>query len=713
MNVLIIGGNRFIGAMLTAQLLTDGHGVSIVAIDPPPAQLQAFVRYTKINRNNKEALKTYLADKYFDVVFDNIAFRARQVQTLLEILGDRCGRYVLTSTADVYPIEEGRCWPEESAPLEPSTLKDAPPAEHYLRGKRGCEKILHASTIPFSILRPCRVTGPGDPIPPRPRHLVSQANPFSRSLHLPSRIIDGGPIILPVNDRKIFQLVWVEDVVKALIIVANHPNAIGNVFNVAGDELWSHERLTYALAEAADLKVSIFRAASAELQEWGLGAWEPPYGAGVSFSLVSSQRLKSLGWSPTSPYIWLPQLLEAARNSDRRPFYAWRAREVALAHHLQTTRPHFQPALKASVQIITPPKPALAAFTDYFQLPMAHYRHFDGRWLSSIGIGTHRGNVDAETDALYLNTLAIGLARGLNVIDTAINYRAMRAERVVGRAVAHQISEGVDREKMFVVTKGGFVPHDGEDPRSASAWIDEELVQKGFLKSEEAVVRHSIRAPWITESLCRSRANLGLDKIDAYLLHNPERALPRLGAGFWSELTRTFGVLEEAVATGHIECYGLALWDAVRVRAGTPLNLLIERALECATVAAGGGVNHLRIIEIPLNVSNAEVLRMRNQMLKGRLVPAMDLAQDCNLFVLTSASIARAGRLSSRGRARLPTIEGIESDYIRALQFTRSAPGTGSALVGMRCPEHVHAALSLAARPPLPPDEIRQLLKQN
>lgn len=711
MNVLIIGGNRFIGAVLTAHLLAEGHNVSMLALHPPPSRLQSFVCYTKINRNDVEALKTYLADKYFDVVFDNIAFHARHVQTILEILGDRCGRYVFTSTADVYPIEEGRCWLEENASLEPSDIKDAPPSEHYLRGKRACEKVFRTATIPFSIVRPCRVTGPGDPIPPRPRHLVSHVTPYSRSLHLPARVIDGGPVILPVTDRKIFQLVWVEDVAQALIIAASHPMAANQVFNVAGDELWSHARLTHALADVANLNVSILRVTPADLQEWGMGAWEPPYGLGDYFSLVSNQRLKSLGWVPTSPQIWLPQLLEAARNSNRRPFYAWRAREVALARHIQTTRTHAPPTPLLPLAIVTSPKP-ISITPEHFPLPSEHYRPFGGRWLSSIGIGTHRGDPDTATDAMYLNSLTTGLAGGLNVIDTAINYRAMRSERVVGRAVAKHISKGMDRHQVFVVTKGGFVPHDGEDLRTATTWIEEELVQAGFLKSEEAVVRHSIRATWIAESLCRSRANLGLDKIDAYLLHNPERSLPRLGGSFWSELTRTFGVLEEAVVAGHIGCYGLALWDAVKVQAGSPLNLLIERALECASVAAGGGLHNLRVIEIPLNVSNAEVLRMRNQMLQGRLLPALEIAQAYKLFVLASASVVRGGRLSDRGRARLPHVPGIDSEYLCALQFSRSAPGVGCALVGMRRVDHVLASLKLASIPPLPPAEITKILQK-
>jgi aryl-alcohol dehydrogenase-like predicted oxidoreductase len=235
-------------------------------------------------------------------------------------------------------------------------------------------------------------------------------------------------------------------------------------------------------------------------------------------------------------------------------------------------------------------------------------------------------------------------------------------------------------------------------------------VRPGFLRIDEADVRHSIRASWIAESMRRSLANLGIGMVDAYLLHNPERSLPRLGTAFWPEITHTFALLEEAVADGRIGCYGLALWDAIRARVGDPEHLSIERALQCAQIAAGGGAHHLRVIELPLNVSNAVALRMHNQMLLGRLATTLAVAEAYGLFVLTSASVARGGQLGDRGRSRLPHVPGQESEHIRALQFTRSSPGVGSALVGMRRVDHVRDVLALAVHPPLLPDEVKRLV---
>ncbi|HHT9153643.1 MAG TPA: aldo/keto reductase, partial [Candidatus Hypogeohydataceae bacterium YC40] len=55
--------------------------------------------------------------------------------------------------------------------------------------------------------------------------------------------------------------------------------------------------------------------------------------------------------------------------------------------------------------------------------------------VSTIGIGTYLGREDDVTDASYFDAIIEAVALGCNVIDTALNYRGMKSEKVVGRAV--------------------------------------------------------------------------------------------------------------------------------------------------------------------------------------------------------------------------------------------------------------------------------------
>ena len=61
---------------------------------------------------------------------------------------------------------------------------------------------------------------------------------------------------------------------------------------------------------------------------------------------------------------------------------------------------------------------------------------------------------------------------GVNVIDTAINYRYERAEQCLGRALAKQIDAGtVARDEIILCTKGGYLPHPDR-----ARWFEAEIV---------------------------------------------------------------------------------------------------------------------------------------------------------------------------------------------------------------------------------------------
>ncbi|MGA9152229.1 MAG: hypothetical protein WBZ36_16765, partial [Candidatus Nitrosopolaris sp.] len=69
--------------------------------------------------------------------------------------------------------------------------------------------------------------------------------------------------------------------------------------------------------------------------------------------------------------------------------------------------------------------------------PATHFRVFEDLYLSSIGIGTYLGEITAKDDKAVENAVYQSVRSGaVNVIDTAINYRAMRSEKSVGRGLS-------------------------------------------------------------------------------------------------------------------------------------------------------------------------------------------------------------------------------------------------------------------------------------
>src|SRR5438045_6033171 len=125
-----------------------------------------------------------------------------------------------------------------------------------------------------------------------------------------------------------------------------------------------------------------------------------------------------------------------------------------------------------------------ARFLEAASAAAGHSSEADGRWLSSLGIGTYLGRDDARTDALYAASVRRSLQLGLNVVDTAINYRNQRSERAVGAALRES---GQQRDGILLCSKGGYLAFDGARPHDARAYVEETFVKPGSLTAAEPV----------------------------------------------------------------------------------------------------------------------------------------------------------------------------------------------------------------------------------
>src|SRR5215510_3003835 len=194
------------------------------------------------------------------------------------------------------------------------------------------------------------------------------------------------------------------------------------------------------------------------------------------------------------------------------------------------------------------------------QLASGHFRQLaDGLQLSSLGLGTYLGGDDAATDVLYQDAIVRALELGVNVLDTAVNYRHQRSERAIRAALATAIARGVaGRDEVVVASKGGFIPFDGGVPKDARAYFTTTYLEPGIVKPGEVVGgTHCMTPRYLRDQLDRSRANLGLATLDAYYIHNPETQLGEVKRDeFMTRIRAAFAALEEAVAGGLIARYG-------------------------------------------------------------------------------------------------------------------------------------------------------------
>jgi len=345
-----------------------------------------------------------------------------------------------------------------------------------------------------------------------------------------------------------------------------------------------------------------------------------------------------------------------------------------------------------------------------------HFRTaMGGLSLSSLGLGTYLGGADAATDAGYESSLAVALASGVNVFDTAINYRGQKSERAIGRALAKAFAEGhASRDEVFVSTKGGYLPDDADDESRRPTrryWADTFLSTGIAPEAEIAQGCHCISPGYLADQIERSRRNLGLDTIDLYYLHNVEAQIGEVGlATFRRRLGAAIRRLEEAAAEGWIAAWGLATWDGLRAPPEHPEHLSLASILELAREIAGDG-HHFRGVQLPFNLAMGEALGFRSQKNGSDRVPALESARAANLAAFGSASILQ-GRLSVELPDEIAAAFPKAETYAQqALQFSRSAPGMTTALVGVSSPEHAEEDFALARVEPAPADAVLGLFR--
>jgi len=356
-----------------------------------------------------------------------------------------------------------------------------------------------------------------------------------------------------------------------------------------------------------------------------------------------------------------------------------------------------------------------AAYRHRFARVLApdHFRSAAELWFSSIGLGTYLGDADARTDAVYAAAIVRALECGCNVLDTAINYRHQRSERVIGQVLAALTSEGlIAREAAIIATKGGYIAFDGEVPSDPRTYVSETFVKTGLASAEDIVDWNCIAPRYIADQVERSCRNLGLECIDIYYLHNPEAQLQKWPRQeFYRRVEEAFTVLEDKVSAGKIRRYGTATWNGYR-QPPTARDVLFLADLMAIAERVGGKDHHFKVIQLPYNLSMTEALTQRNQKIGKETVNFLEAAHDCGIAVMASASISQ-GRLAHQLPAAIgEAFSGLHSDAQRAIQFTRSTPGITTALVGMKSTIHVEHNLEVAKVPPASIAQFQQLFRE-
>ncbi|MGA8144766.1 MAG: aldo/keto reductase [Candidatus Acidiferrales bacterium] len=341
-----------------------------------------------------------------------------------------------------------------------------------------------------------------------------------------------------------------------------------------------------------------------------------------------------------------------------------------------------------------------------------HFREVPGGMvLSSIGIGTYLGEPDEATDRAYTSAVVAAVEGGVNLIDSAINYRFQRSERSVGAALRELATKGFLRDEVVLCTKAGFLTPDGEMPPDPNDYFAHEFLDRGVFRAEEiAAGCHCMSPKYLADQLERSLRNFGAASVDVFYLHNPETQLAEISAPeFQKRIREAFAFLESAAAGGKIGVYGMATWNAFREDPKSPGYLSLEAMAEIAS-DVGGPQHHFRFVQLPFNLAMPEALTRPNQTVAGKTMPMVQAARDLGINLVTSAALLQ-GQLIKNLPPFIHSALNLKKESELALQFARSVPGLTTALVGMSRVEHVHANLALVGVEPASREQFLKLFE--
>lgn len=218
MNVLVLGGTRFLGRHLVEALLARGHAVTLFHRGRSGPDL--FPQAERLHGDRDGALQA-LRGRRWDAAVDTCGYVPRVVRQSVRLLARAVRHYVFVSSISVYPADLAP-GADEQAPTLP--LRDAASedvARDYGALKAACEREVAAVFGPRAlVVRPGLIVGPHDPT--------------GRFTYWPLRLARGGTVLAPGDPNLPVQLVDARDL--AGWIVGCVERGLGGVFNATGPE---------------------------------------------------------------------------------------------------------------------------------------------------------------------------------------------------------------------------------------------------------------------------------------------------------------------------------------------------------------------------------------------------------------------------------------------------------------------------------------------
>jgi nucleoside-diphosphate-sugar epimerase len=229
MKALVLGGSQFVGLHTVRELVARGYDVTVLNRGKTKTQLPPGVERLVADRADGESMRAALQGKDWDAAFDVSGFlmaaMGGSMSALVDLLDGHVGAYVYTSSIMVYAPSGVFPWRESFARVddEPNT---------YGGFKKMAEETLLAryseTGFPVTVVRPAAIYGPDN-------------NIYDMEMAYYLRLLRGLPVIVPHDGLVTASYGHVDDLCRAMVDMATHPKAAGEIFNITAEGVTASE----------------------------------------------------------------------------------------------------------------------------------------------------------------------------------------------------------------------------------------------------------------------------------------------------------------------------------------------------------------------------------------------------------------------------------------------------------------------------------------
>ena len=324
MNILVIGGTRYMGRIAVQKLLDRGDHVTIFSRGNTRPDWWDQIAHIQGDRTDDD-FQTKLKGKSFDAVLDMQAFKKEHAKNAIQTFEGHVGRYLLVSTGSVYldnKLDFFTHCPFKESDVNWSDLDYTYPEgeDPYGVGKRHCEKWLQEnSTVPYTVVRIPAIMGWDDPT--------------SRMWWWVQRALDGDGVLLSHEDQAPFRTLYSADAAESFIRAITSSETANQIYHIATEEVLTPQRWVDLIWKAAGHEPNITHA-PAEVIASSLGTYAPPLCRAVPYIHDLSKAKRDFDFSTTPVEEWVQTTVDWYRDhykGDDAKGYVNRSVEINLA----------------------------------------------------------------------------------------------------------------------------------------------------------------------------------------------------------------------------------------------------------------------------------------------------------------------------------------------------------------------------------------------